>query len=267
MTQLEILPTKKSHISFSELRDWCECSYRHYTKNVKGVNLDTESIPLVFGKAMHLVCELFLKTKIIDVEVAKKFLIEAFEKNKHIEEFTLNNLNKCINDIINISNELQQFMNSNFENWEFIAAEHLLYEQLDKYPFAFKGFIDGVVKVKNKKGKEIFWVLDWKTTSWGWSFKKKTNKITQMQLALYKHFYSEALKINFKDIRCAFVLLKRQAKINNHCQILKISVGETAIKNTLQILNNAILSIKKGIKIKNKTSCEYCKFKNTEYCT
>ena len=57
-----------------------------------------------------------------------------------------------------------------------VSVEEPLYESMqvvgsDKN---FKGFIDLVLKTKDGK----YHVIDWKTCSWGWDLKRKTDKIT-----------------------------------------------------------------------------------------
>jgi hypothetical protein len=109
-------------------------------------------------------------------------------------------------------------------------------------------------------------LIDWKSSQRGWLRAKKQDKMTAAQLVLYKSFWSQKHKIDLKSIRCAFVILKKSAKVGNHCELFPISVGEVTIKRNLKIIENMLASVKKGIALKNKNSCIYCDYKNTEHC-
>ena len=87
------------------------------------------------------------------------------------------------------------------------------------------------------------------------------------QLILYKHFWSIKHDIPLKDIRCAFVLLKRGGKPGNMCDIVKVSVGPKAIEKALKIMRSMIKNVYKQFNLKNRNSCTYCPFKDTQHCT
>jgi len=63
-----LLPTGKAHVSYSEVRSWNECPYRHYLQQIKKINLDKPSEHLDFGTAVHSACEGYLKTRVMDIE-------------------------------------------------------------------------------------------------------------------------------------------------------------------------------------------------------
>ena len=46
----------------------------------------------------------------------------------------------------------------------------MLYEPIENKDLNFKGYIDGVIRVPNKKGDgHKYWIIDWKTAqSYGW---------------------------------------------------------------------------------------------------
>ena len=264
---LENLPTGKPHVSFSELRDWQECSYRHKLKHVNKIDLSTPAPVLDFGTAVHACCENYLKTKVLEPQIALDMLEKAFESNKDKPEYSSALLNSYKKEALSITNDIPKFLEDNFSNWELIDAEHSLYERMEKYPHAFKGFVDCIIKVKGKRGEDLYWVLDWKTTSWGWNNEKKSDPDVARQLIFYKNFWSKKTNTNPKNIRCGFILLKRTAKPGAHCELVTISVGDVTTDRSVKILNNMVGSIRKGIAIKNKNSCTYCPYKNTEHCT
>ena len=56
-------PTGKPHVSYSEIKNWKECSYRHKLLYVDGLQEYNPSPYADFGTALHNAIELFLKTK------------------------------------------------------------------------------------------------------------------------------------------------------------------------------------------------------------
>ena len=87
------------------------------------------------------------------------------------------------------------------------------------------------------------------------------------QLILYKHFWAKKHNIPFKDVRCAFILLKRGAKKGKVCDIVKVSVGPKTYIKGIKLMRNMINTVKKGMYLKNRNSCKYCQFYQTEHCT
>ena len=256
---LENLPTGKPHVSFSEVITWVDCSWRHKLRYVDHIDTYEPSPFPDFGKAVHSSCEHFLRTRDVDVSIATDAIAKSWKK------YDFKNVGAWQGEAEGIMADIPVFMDETFPDWEYIDAEHQLYEQIDGQPHAFKGFIDGIIKVPHKK-KHLFWLIDWKTTSWGWSRQKKSDRNLQAQLVYYKNFWSQKTGINPKDVRVAFVLLKRSAKPGKHCEFLPSSVGPVPTQRNLKIVNNMLSSVKRGKAIKNRFSCKFCEFKDTEYC-
>ena len=63
---MEDFPTGKKHISFSELKDWKECPYRHKLKHIDKIDVFEPSPYLDFGTTVHAGCESLLETKNVD---------------------------------------------------------------------------------------------------------------------------------------------------------------------------------------------------------
>jgi len=151
-----------------------------------------------------------------------------------------------------------------FGDFEVFSVEEKLMEPIlsfDSYGRSFKGFIDLVITTPDGK----YHIIDWKTCSWGWDSRKKSNKIVNYQLTMYKEFFSKKHNIELKDIETYFGLLKRTAKREN-IEIFKVTSGQKKINNCLSLLEKSVINIEKGFSIKNRLSCKYCKFHNTEHC-
>ena len=264
----DILPTGKPHVSFSEVKLWKECSYRHNLVHIKKINLSKPSPALDYGTAVHSSCEHYLRTRELMPEIAFKHMDEAWEKHVDNPDFSPASLAKSKLEIAVILAELPKFLDETFPGWETIDAEHQLYEQINGHPHAFKGFIDGVIKTKGKRDETIYWVIDWKTAARGWYKDKRSDPMVAAQLALYKNFWCQKNpQIPFKNVRCAFVLLKKSAKPGEHCELFSISLGEVPITRSLKVVSNMLTAVKKGIALKNRDSCMWCEYKGTEHCT
>ena len=260
---LDFLPTGKKHISFSEVKLWSECSYRHNLIHIKKLDFFKPSPILDFGTAVHAAHENFINTKVMDVSITIDMLRTAWEKNSYKED-----LDKAIKEAELILSEVPDFYEKNFPGWQPIAAELELYEQISGHPHAFKGFIDAIIKSKGKRGEDIYWILDAKTTQRGWFREKRSDDMVKAQLALYKNYWQQKNPdISLKNIRCGFVLLKKTAKPGERCELFSVSLGEVPIGRSLKVINNMITSVKRGISLKNKSACTWCEFKDTQYCT
>lgn len=266
-SRFELLPTGKPHVSFSEIRDWDACSYRHRLKYVLKIDLGQPGPLLDFGTAVHASCEDYLRTREMKPSIALDMIRAIWEKNAALKGFEPEGLDRYVQEAQGILADVPSWMEATFPGWKFVDAEHYLYEPIEGRPHAFKGFIDGVITCDGPRGKTLVWLLDWKTTSWGWSSDKKSDPMVRAQLTLYKNFWSTKTGTDPRDVRCGFVLLKRTAKPGTRCELVTSSVGDVTTGRALQVVNNMVASVKRGIAIKNKASCEYCDYKGTEHCT
>lgn len=263
------LPTGKPHVSFSEIKIWKECSYRHKLQFISKIGLFRPGIHMDFGTAIHSACENFLKTKTMNVNVFTDKLSELWKEHQplNVEEFTQQAHEQFIIEGLAILAEVPGWLDEQFPGWEFIDAEHYLYEKIENQPHAFKGFIDCIIVAPGSRGKMITWLLDFKTTSWGWNTYKKSDDMVRAQLVLYKNYWAVKTGNDPKDVRCGFVLLKRSAKLGAHCELITTSVGDVTTGRSLKIINNMVTSVKRGIALKNRASCTYCDYRGTEHCT
>jgi hypothetical protein len=266
-SSFQTLPTGKPHVSFSEVKLWKECSYRHHLVHIKKVDLSKPSPILDFGTAVHASCEKYLLTREMNYKFAFDHLDSAWKKHQGNSDFSPEALEKAKSEATIILSEVPEFLDKEFPGWEVVDAEHQLYEAVEGHPHAFKGFIDGVIKAKGKRGETIYWILDWKTTQRGWFKEKRSDEMVKAQLALYKNYWCQKHPdVPFKDVRCGFILLKKAAKPGDHCELFSVSLGEVPIKRSLKVVGNMLTSVKRGIAIKNRDSCTYCEYKGTAHC-
>lgn len=266
------LPTNKHHVSYSELVEWIQCSWRHKLHHIDKIDLDKPSEHTEFGGIIHDAIEQFLVSKEpLNSEETGKKVVEALGKLPEFKEDS----SVWAEAVKPIFEELPGFLDLNFPGWSLVSAEHELMESIEKKQNRyFKGFIDCVLKYdfvdKRKKDpvvEERFAVIDWKSTGYGWSNDKKRDPVKQMQLVLYKHFWATKTNTPPEKIKCAWVLLKREAKPGEHIEFVPVSVGETATENAMANIYRMIGSVEKKIFTKNRNSCRFCPYLSTEHCT
>jgi len=256
----------RSHISFSELKIWNECPFKHklvYKDQIKEF-LGNEYT--AFGTAVHHVCEKVVideNTNLLH-EFNNKFLEEISiltEKKVEIKKDLVNQMRKQAKNLLF---RVLPSLKETFINFEVVSVEEELYETLSNTNLNFKGYIDLVIKTPDEK----YHVIDWKTCSWGWDSKKKSDRMVTYQLTFYKHFFALKHNIDPKNIETHFALLKRTAKSNN-VEIFRVTSGPKKTENALNLLNKATYNIKKDNHIKNRLSCTSgfgCEFYKTQYC-
>ena len=180
-----------AHISYSELKDWKFCPYYHKLTRVDGIDGFTGNEYTAFGSAIHSVCE----KKLLQEEVDNDYFVQELKKN--IAELDGEINNKLVHQMIqqgnNIVPEIEDALNEYFEEYEVLAVEMPLMEKIDGHDdYNFKGFIDAVVSTPDGK----IHIFDWKTCSWGWDAKKRSEPMVTYQLTLYKKFFCQKHKIN-----------------------------------------------------------------------
>ena len=278
----DVFPTGKPHISYSEIKTWDECPKKHKLMYVDKIQTFVDNPYSDFGTIIHEEIEYFLKNKSIDIErVYTKLDIvwkeKKYDSQDYIEKITAERVQngwKYVHETLdmwttsakNILSQFPDFMNKEFPGWELICAELQLYEDINESEIKFKGFVDCVITVP-VKNKKVFWVIDWKTTGkTGWYYTKRKEFISLAQIGLYKSFLAKKLDVSLRDIRVGYVFLKRGAKPNNTCELLKVSVGSKFVDKTDKLIKRMIAAVKKGISLKNPNGCKFCPYRNTEHC-
>lgn len=269
-------------VSFSEISMWLQCPYRHMLSYVKRINTFEENVHTSFGDVMHDFCESYLHTRYRDPEKRHSSVMTRDEVTKRLQEtwtkFNFGDPCAWVDphdagkpvDWVSIANrvidDIGPFMDETFGSWSALDAEHKLFESVDGFPLKFKGYIDGVIVTADRFGNDVYWLIDWKFTNF-WSADKKADIEVQLQLILYKHFWSLKHGIPLKQIRCGFVLAKKKAKSGKTFELVPISVGPKTIEKGTKILRNMMSSVKRGLFLKKRMNCQYCPFEGTEHCT
>ena len=91
--------------------------------------------------------------------------------------------------------------------------------------------------------------------------------MTQAQIGLYKKFWAQRENIPVRSIGCGYALLKRNTKPERCAWFMSVSVGPKFITKSEKLLESMIKTVSKGMYLKNRTSCKFCSFYQTEHCT
>ena len=261
-----------SHISFSELKEWTVCPWKHKLNYIDKIKQFKGNEYTAFGSALHTVCEHLVQNDIQDYDPHASFQKEFLQNLKKLKEAVpdIEFNSKLVSDMRSQGDHLIQFilpsLVKTFGNFELVEVEEKLYESIPDQDQNFKGFIDLVIYTPEDKKYHI---IDWKTCSWGWDNRKKTEKMITYQLTLYKHFWCKKHNKDYGEVLTHFALLKRTAKKNN-VEIFKVTNGAKKIDNALKLLTKALYNINKSISIKNRLSCHgrygVCEYYKTEFC-
>ena len=263
---------QRKHISFSELKNWDFCPHYHKLVYIDGIDAFQGNEFTAFGTAIHDTCEqaLLNENNINHSDHFSQCFLEELKKLKELDvELKPDLVNSMRSQGTTLAPLAIPALKEYFGNFELISTEENLYIPIDKTEsgedFYFKGFIDVVVKTEDGK----YHIIDWKTCSWGWDSRKKTERMTNYQLILYKHYFALKHNIDVSNIETHFALLKRTAK-SNHVELFRITSGKKKTENALNLLNTAIYNIKKKRYIKKRLSCTSgygCDFFETEHCS
>ena len=253
------------HISYSELKDWAFCAFYHKLTRVDKIDGFKGNAFTAFGTAMHSVCE----KKLLQEEVSDDFFIQEFEGCLEALDDDVEVDDRLVADMREqgkqIMPEIQDALDDYFDEYEVLAVEMPLMEPIEgEEGYKFKGFIDAIVATPDGKVH----IFDWKTCSWGWDARKRSDALVTYQLTLYKHFFAQKMNVNSKDVETHFALLKRTAK-KNRVEFFRVTSGPRKTQNALKLMTTALYNIKNQRYIKNRLSCTGgfgCKFYNTEHC-
>ena len=258
-----------SHVSFSALKIWNECPYKYKLNYIDKLKEFQGNVYTAFGTAMHEICEKVILGKWENKDTSEKFQKSFASEYKELPQKVKHSTNKkLLKEMFVQGTDLAPMaipaLKDFFDDFEIISSEENLYEPIVEFKeedYDFKGFIDLVLKTSDGK----YHIVDWKTCSWGWDQKRRTEPMTTYQLTLYKYYFCQKHDIDPKDVETYFALLKRTAK-SDKVEIFRVTSGPKKTKNALNLLNKALYNINKTTFFKNRLSCTKCEFYKTKYC-
>ena len=254
------------HISFSALKNWNQCPYYYKLTYIDKIKKFVGNHYTAFGTALHEVCEKKVENPDFNEE-EQMFDLSFLREMKSLPEdvvkaVKLSDINAMREQGKKLSKLAVPYLESHFGAFEVVSTEEDIYESIENFQdYSFKGFIDLVIKTEDGK----YHIIDWKTCSWGWNAKKRSDPMTTYQLTYYKNFFHRKHGIPLSDIETHFALLKRTAK-KDLVEIFRVTSRERKINNAMLLLNKALYNIQSGNFVKNKLSCKMCEFNKSKEC-
>ncbi len=226
-----------ARVSFSQYSMWSSCPQQYKLSYIDGLSQSTSNIHSVFGSAMHETLQEYLSRclRISKSQADKGMDTKAFLKEK-MREMYLKESNEG-KDPICTKEELVEFLedgnlildyfqkSKNFNNFfslkydELVAIEQPINTKIREH-INFLGFIDLIIRSKFD-GK--YKIIDFKTSTSGWSKYQKKDPTKNAQILLYKKFYSEMLGVSMDMIDVEFIILKRKVSDKADYVIPRIS--------------------------------------------
>ncbi len=226
-----------ARVSFSQYSMWSSCPQQYKLSYIDDLRESSSNIHSVFGSAMHETLQEYLSRclRISKSQADKGMDTKAFLKEK-MREMYLKESNEG-KDPICTKEELVEFLedgnlildyfqkSKNFNNFfslkydELVAIEQPINTKIREH-INFLGFIDLIVRSKFD-GK--YRIIDFKTSTSGWSKYQKKDPTKNAQILLYKKFYSEMLGVSMDMIDVEFIILKRKVSDNTEYHIPRIS--------------------------------------------
>lgn len=276
----------KDRISFSEWQSYRKgCQWRWKLDYLDKVGIQGSGIYLDFGKSVHGALEKYKTRKDpVTLDAAKmlftKLFTEMFEANK--ATYKVRERESKIDDFVTAAHRILDDIDNcpELKDCEVVYNEHELVVPMDRsdgMTINFKGFIDMVFKGKDGRGKPILYIVDFKTCSWGWDGDKRQDRDMHAQLFLYKHFLCKKFNLDPKEVRTAFILLKRRpAKGVCAVEFFPISAGPVSVQRALDSINSDMTDMDERLKTntlqKNRKQCtndygDVCQYYKTKHCT
>jgi len=206
---------------------WSSCPQQYKLAYIDGLSQSTSNIHSVFGTAMHETLQHYLDKclrisksqadKMIDL---KEYLKERMRET-YIKDSAGGTLNVCTKEemveFLEDGNVLLDWFQKSKNFNKFFSLKHdelVAIEQPINTKIAegvnFMGFIDLIVK-DTFTGK--YRIIDFKTSTAGWSKYQKADAVKNSQILLYKKFYAELIGISEDMIDVEFIILKRKVAV------------------------------------------------------
>ena len=290
-TLKEINYATEKAISYSQMSMFLSCPRKWSLQYRDGYYTSEQSIHMTFGTALHEALQHYITT-IYDVSGAEADRInleEYFEER--FRETYLKDYNS--NKKVHFSNpvEMKEFYDDglailNFvkkkragyfgkRGWFLVGCEVplLLNPHSEFKTILYKGYLDVVLY---HEPSNTFKILDIKTSRSGWDDKTKKDETKQLQLVLYKKFYSQQFGVPEDNIEIEFFIVKRKIWEESPFPISRIqeytpASGKIKMSKATNTINSFIEEVfnhdgsyknKQFEPNPSKWNCTFCPFKN-----
>ena len=212
-------------ISYSQLSMYNSCPKKWSLQYRDGHKVFTSSINTVFGTAIHETIQHYINTIYNESGAAadkinleeyfeerfRETYLKDYKSNKNIHFSNSVEMREFYDDGLAILNFVKKKRGGYFgrKGWHLVGCE--LPILLNPHPefknILYKGYLD--VVLYNETYNE-FKIIDIKTSGKGWDDKTKKDETKQLQLVLYKKFFSKQFGIPEENINIQFFIVKRK---------------------------------------------------------
>ena len=296
-TLKEINYATEKAISYSQMSMFLSCPRKWSLQYRDGYYTSEQSIHMTFGTALHEVIQHYITTiyNISGAEADRINLEEYFEErfretylkdyksNKNVHFSDPVEMREFYDDGLAILDFVKKKRSGYFgkRGWFLVGCEVplLLNPHSEFRTILYKGYLDVVLY---HEPTNTFKIIDIKTSKSGWDDKTKKDETKQLQLVLYKKFYSQQFGVPEDNIEIEFFIVKRKvweespfpiSRIQEYTPASgKIKMGKAT--NTINSFIEEVFNHDGSYKDKvfepnpSKWNCMYCPFKNKkELCT
>lgn len=286
------LPKKKT-VSFSQFSNWFTCPFKWKLDYIDKLKTFEDNLIMSFGTAIHETIQHYLKTMfeqseaVADALDLNQFFMESLVKvvqPKNIvytkEEWDgfLEDGKYLLAEFKDPSNRIRFFPR---DKWELLGIETEINETiLNNVNLTAK--LDLVLKEKQTGNIRI---IDFKTSTNGWTNYTKEDFTKTSQLVLYKAVYSKKYNVPISKIDVEFFILKRKlydaSKTKYEQSRLQVFKPSAYQKDVIEVIEEFSKFVKScftddGIhKVdglypknpgKNKKNCKYCNYLKNKKC-
>lgn len=285
-----------ARVSFSQYSMWHSCPHQYKLSYIEGLSESSSNIHSIFGTAMHETLQNYLEKclrisksqadKIIDL---KDYLKERM-RDVYLKETggVLGNTTICTKEemveFLEDGNILLDWFQKPKNFNKFFSLKHdelVAIEQPINTKIAdnvnFMGFIDLIIR-DTFTGK--YKIIDFKTSTRGWSKYQKSDPVKNAQILLYKKFYAELIGISEDIIDVEFIILKRKVEVREDIPTHRMSKhipanGKVSVNKAWKGFREFVESVfdsdgnyRTDVEYpKNATKlCEWCEFHHRGLC-
>ena len=292
-TLKEINYSTEKQISYSQVSMFLNCPRKWSLQYRDGYYQSESSIHMTFGTALHEALQHYITTiyEVSGAEADRINLEEYFEErfretyqkdyksNKKVHFSDPVEMREFYEDGLEILNFVKKKRGGYFgkRGWYLVGCEvPLLLNPHPEYKnILYKGYLDVVLY---HEPTNTFKILDIKTSRSGWDDKTKKDETKQLQLILYKKFYSQQFGVPEDNISVEFFIVKRKVWEESPFPISRIqeykpASGKVKMNKATNTINSFIEEVfnydgshKNKIFEPNPSShnCRFCPFKNNK---
>lgn len=215
-------------ISYSQFSVYMQCPKKWEMDYVQNKRVFEQSIHTIFGTAMHETLQNYLSVMYNQsVKEADEISLPSYLQDRMVHLYreasaqlghfsTQKELHEFCLDGVQI---LKYFIKKRLIHFPAKSHELLGIETELDVPLVrnikFRGFIDVVLK-DHRTGK--IHIIDFKTSTRGWTQGNKSDKVKTSQLILYKEFYAKQFGVDPEMIEVEYIILRR--KINENAEFV-----------------------------------------------